>query len=150
MENSMEDERGYHYPAVTTDIAVLGRDGNDVEILLIRRKNPPYQGAWALPGGFLDKDETAETCAARELEEETGVTTAGLTLVGVYSEPQRDPRGRTVTLAYTTVLEKKDLRPEARDDAAEVGWFAITALPELAFDHDRIIADAIELMRDRF
>lgn len=146
----MEDERGYHYPAVTTDIAVFGRDGGAVSILLIRRRNPPFQGAWALPGGFLDKDETAEICAARELEEETGVATAGLKLVGVYSEPDRDPRGRTVTLAYATLLERKDVRPEARDDAADVGWFAIEALPELAFDHDRIIADAIEVMRDRF
>ena len=146
----MEDERGYHYPAVTTDIAIFARARESVEILLIRRKNPPYQGAWALPGGFLDKDETAETCAARELEEETGVSAEGLELVGVYSEPERDPRGRTVTLAYAAMVDAGSIRPEARDDAAEVGWFDIGDLPALAFDHDRIIADAIAMMQDRF
>lgn len=144
----MEDERGYHYPAVTTDIAIFARNDGRLELLLIRRKNPPFQGAWALPGGFLDKDETAETCAARELEEETGVEAGGLQLIGVYSEPDRDPRGRTVTLAYSALVDRQSIRPEAHDDAAEVGWFAVDQLPALAFDHDRIIADALSMVRD--
>ena len=146
----MEDDRGYHYPAVTTDIAIFARNGEVIEILLIRRKKPPFQGSWALPGGFLDADETAETCAARELEEETGVKAGRLKLVGVYSEPDRDPRGRTVTLAYATLVDRESISPEARDDAAEVGWHDIANPPPLAFDHERIIADAIAAVQERF
>ncbi|WP_416898335.1 MAG: NUDIX domain-containing protein [Minwuia sp.] len=130
----------YHFPAVTADIVALAGSG----ILLIRRKNPPYRDHWALPGGFLDPDETIETCAARELAEETGVTAHDLQLVGVYSEPDRDPRGRTVSVAF---LARFDEQPpaEAADDAAELHWFPADDLPPLAFDHARIIADALKL-----
>ena len=125
-------------PAVTTDIVVLRGD----EILLIRRAHAPFEGSWALPGGFLDEDETLEACAARELMEETGVTSGALRLVGTYSEPDRDPRGRTVSVAFATHVAA-DTEAKAGHDAGEVGWFALDALPDLAFDHDRIIKDAL-------
>lgn len=125
-------------PAVTTDIVVLRGD----EILLIRRAHAPFEGSWALPGGFLDEDETLEACAARELMEETGVTCGALRLVGTYSEPDRDPRERTVSVAFATHVVA-DTEAKAGDDAGEAGWFALDALPDLAFDHDRIIKDAL-------
>ncbi len=124
-------------PAVTTDIVVVRGD----EILLIRRVHAPFAGSWALPGGFLDEDETLEACAARELMEETGVTAGALRLIGTYSEPGRDPRGRTVSVAFATDVDATT-QAQAGDDAGEVGWFALDSLPELAFDHARIIGDA--------
>jgi len=133
-------------PAVTTDIAVFAARDGVSSILLIRRKGPPFAGSWALPGGFLDEDETLEACAARELREETGLVAGPMALVGAYSDPGRDPRGRTVTMAYWTAVPPEGAAATAGDDASQVGWFAIDALPALAFDHDRIIADAVQSM----
>ena len=130
-------------PAVTTDIAVFAMRDGQLSILLIRRKGAPFAGDWALPGGFLDEDETLEACAARELREEAGLEAADLMLFGTYSEPGRDPRGRTVSVAFLTRVDAEKVEPRAGDDAAEVGWFACAALPVLAFDHDRIISEAI-------
>lgn len=127
-------------PAVTTDIVVL----REAEVLLIRRAHPPFEECWALPGGFLDEDETLEACAARELMEETGVAAARLRLVGTYSEPNRDPRHRTVTVAFLTRLPA-GTEARAGDDAAEADWFALDALPPLAFDHADILRDALKI-----
>lgn len=131
-------------PAVTTDIAVFAERDGEASILLIQRGGEPFAGCWALPGGFLEEDETLETCAARELKEETGLEAGPLHLFGTYSDPERDPRGRTVTVAYWTRLNEKSGRPAAGDDAADCRWFALNQLPKLAFDHDRIIADAVQ------
>lgn len=120
---------------------------HDSYVLLVRRKNEPFRGKWCVPGGFVDPDETAEHAAYRELEEETGISGVPLKFLGVYSDPGRDPRGRTVTLVYWAVLKEK---PEARagDDAAECGWFPIDQPPEMAFDHTKILEDARYAMRD--
>ncbi|CAN5266243.1 hypothetical protein BH10PSE2_BH10PSE2_15390 [soil metagenome] len=129
-------------PALTTDVCVLAvRDGAPA-IVLIRRKGEPFVGEWALPGGFVEPEEDVSEGAARELMEETWVAAGPLTLVGVYGRPGRDPRGWTVSVAWRTAL--LDVAPEARagDDAGAIGWFALDALPPLAFDHDRIVADA--------
>ncbi len=133
----------YPRPMLTAD-CVVTRPGGD--LLLVRRGNEPYKGCWALPGGFMEMDETIEHCAVRELEEETGlqVAEADLRLIGIYSAPDRDPRGRTVTAAYAVALAD-DRQAQAGDDAAEIRWWPRTALPPLAFDHARIIADAIQL-----
>ncbi len=128
-------------PAVTADIAVIEVREGCPSILLIRRRHAPFAGAWALPGGFLDEGETLEACAARELKEETGLAANGLSLVGVYSAPGRDPRGQTVTAAYLAGVSGE---VRAGDDAVDCRWFSLDALPELAFDHDRIIEDAIQ------
>ena len=130
-------------PAVTTDIVVFAERQGRPSILLIRRKGEPFAGDWALPGGYLEEDETLEACAARELHEETGLETADLRLFGTFSEPGRDPRGRTVSVAFLTRVDAGAVEPRAGDDAAETRWFACDALPVLAFDHDRIIARAI-------
>ena len=129
---------------LTADCVVV-RSGS--EVLLVRRGGEPFKGCWALPGGFMEMDETIEHCAVRELEEETGLRFAerDLRLIGVYSAPGRDPRGRTVTAAYRVELVEQSAengRPVAGDDAAEVRWWPLAALPPLAFDHAEIIAAA--------
>lgn len=133
-------------PAVTTDIVVLATRDGVRRLLLIRRKGAPFAGAWALPGGFLEPDETLAAGAARELREETGVTLPAddLRQVGAYDDPGRDPRGWTVSVAFVAEVEGAEAAATAGDDAAEVGWFGLDALPDLAFDHGRIIADALK------
>lgn len=134
----------YPRPMLTADCVVV-RSGS--EVLLVRRGGEPFKGCWALPGGFMEMDETIEHCAVRELEEETGLRFAerDLRLIGVYSAPGRDPRGRTVTAAFR--VESGERRAEsgeavAGDDAAEVRWWPLVALPPLAFDHADIVAAA--------
>jgi 8-oxo-dGTP diphosphatase len=126
-------------PSVTVDIAIVTRQKRP-RIVLIRRKKEPFAGAWALPGGFIEMDETLEESARRELREETGVAAAHLVQLGTYGDPGRDPRGRTITVAYLARVNARQVKPVAADDAAEVNWFAVDAPPALAFDHDRILA----------
>jgi 8-oxo-dGTP diphosphatase len=140
----MANKKRYCYdfprPSVTVDIAIVTLEKRP-RVLLVRRKNEPFAGAWALPGGFINMDETLEDSARRELREETGVTAADLVQLGTYGDPGRDPRGRTITVAYLTRVKPRQVKPVAADDAAEVGWFALDAPPTLAFDHDRILAE---------
>ena len=127
---------------LTADCVVVNEKG---EVLLVRRGGEPFKGCWALPGGFMEMDETIEHCAIRELEEETGlvVTEQQIRLIGVYSAPGRDPRGRTVTAAYAVSVGNEDA--VAGDDAAEVRWWPLGALPPLAFDHAQIVSDGQRL-----
>ena len=133
----------YPRPMLTADCVVVR---HRAEVLLVRRGNEPYKGCWALPGGFMEMDETIERCAVRELQEETGLTIGEerLHLIGIYSTPGRDPRGRTVTAAYRVDVED-DIQATAGDDATEVRWWILDKLPPLAFDHADIIAAAIVL-----
>ncbi|MXZ01823.1 NUDIX hydrolase [Candidatus Poribacteria bacterium] len=135
----------YPRPSVTVDIVVFS--GGVPDVLLIQRKHPPFEGCWALPGGFIEMDESLETSARRELEEETGVTNVKLTEIGIFGDPFRDPRGRVITVAYTAVVEKSLLNIEPGSDASEAAWFSSTDLPELAFDHSEIIRKALEKFR---
>jgi len=114
---------------------------DDGRILLVRRGRPPFVGSWALPGGFVEGDEPVEAAVARELLEETGLTARAGALVGVYSGPGRDPRGPTVSLAYR--MEGVIGTPRGGDDAAEAAWVPLRPAPSLAFDHARIVADAL-------
>ena len=131
----------YPRPALTADVAILSLDRK--EVVLIRRKNEPYKGCWALPGGFMDMNETIEQCAVRELKEETNIDADDLHLVGVFSKVDRDPRGRTVTVAYYGFADKNSVQIKALDDAAEIAWYKINDLPPLAFDHKEIIEKAL-------
>ena len=128
----------YPRPALTVDMAVFKKTTDRHEILLIKRKNDPFVGMWALPGGFVDMDETVEMAATRELFEETNLSNIQLEQFHVFSEVDRDPRGRTVSVVFIGLLEEpKDVK--AGDDSEEVCWFEINNLPDLAFDHIKII-----------
>jgi 8-oxo-dGTP diphosphatase len=116
-------------------------------VLLIKRKHPPFKGLHALPGGFVDIGETVEAACRREMKEETGVIIDKLFLVGVYSEPGRDPRGHTVSVTYATALER--VTPIAGDDASEAEWQSDWRNIELAFDHTDILRQAYKFMRRR-
>lgn len=127
---------------LAADNVVFTREGDIVSILLIQRKNDPYKGQWALPGGFVEDDEDLEPAAIRELKEETGLQLQQMTQLYAIGTPGRDPRFRTVSVVFYAVLDGQHAVAGA-DDAAEARWFDIKDLPALAFDHDRIIQDAI-------
>ena len=131
----------YPRPAVTADCVVMTNEPLP-KVLLIQRGAAPYKGAWAFPGGFMNMDETTEECAIRELEEETGLKVATVHQIGAYSKVDRDPRGRTITVAYLAIIDSPE-EVRGQDDAAKAMWYPITELPHLAFDHYDIIKDAI-------
>lgn len=130
-------------PALTADVVALARGPAGLVVLLVRRAHEPFEGRWALPGGFVDEGEVPEAAARRELAEETGLRAGSpLSLVGVYGEPGRDPRGWTVSAAYLVVLDEPAV-VLGGDDAAEAAWMPAMDLPGLAFDHDAIVRDAL-------
>lgn len=136
---------GYTYkfprPMVTVDAVIFAGTGMERAVALIRRKHDPFEGCWALPGGFVDMDEALETAAARELREETGLEDIALTQLYTFGDPGRDPRGRSISVAYYgSIAAPAPLC--AADDAAEARWFPVEDLPPLAFDHDRIVSRA--------
>ncbi len=129
---------------VMVDAVVFTYQQEDLQVLLIERKNDPFRGKWALPGGFVEDDESLDTAAYRELEEETGIKADELTQFHAFGKPGRDPRGRAVSVAYFTKVNRAKVIPRADTDAANVQWFSINTLPELAFDHADILAKARE------
>ncbi len=134
----------YPRPSVTVDIVLLTDAFPHPKVLLIRRKNSPFKGLWALPGGFLEMDETLEESALRELNEETNISDVELIQVGTFGHPDRDPRGRVITVAYVGFIKSEQQETVAGSDAAEVAWFSTLDLPQLAFDHNEIIEKALE------
>ena len=133
----------YPRPAVTVDIILITSKG---KLLLIQRKNPPFQNHWAFPGGFIEMEETGLTSAKRELEEETGIKINNLIPIGFADEVKRDPRGRTISLLFLGIL-KKELPPQAQDDAKNARWFFLNNLPPLAFDHSSILKNSLETLK---
>jgi 8-oxo-dGTP diphosphatase len=136
----------YPRPAVTADCIVITKEP-DPKVLLIERGDEPFKGCWAFPGGFMNMDETTEQCAIRELEEETGLHISEVHQIGAYSKVDRDPRGRTVTVAYLAIVDEP-ITVNGQDDAAKAQWFPLSALPELAFDHEEIMHDAIKIYEE--
>ena len=130
----------YPRPAVTADCIVITKDAEPT-VLLIQRGDQPFKGGWAFPGGFMDMDETTEQCAIRELEEETGLRVSDVHQIGAYSKVDRDPRGRTITVAYLAIIDEP-IAVTGQDDAAKAEWWSLSSLPELAFDHADIMTDA--------
>jgi len=128
-------------PALTTDCVIFDAGGR---VLLIRRAHEPFRGAYALPGGFVDIGETVEEACRREVREEVGIEVDDLRLVGVYSDPKRDPRGHTVSVAFTATAAA-GATPQAGDDAASAEWVADWRGIKLAFDHAQILEDAVAL-----
>ena len=133
----------YRQPALTVDAVVFDGTGR---LLLIRRGKAPFKGQYALPGGFVEYGETVEEAARRELKEETGVTPASQQLVGIYSNPKRDPRGHTVSVAY--LMRVRRAVAKSGDDASDAAFVAKWRAKRLAFDHAKIVADALKLKRD--
>ena len=143
----MTESGDYPRPMLTADVVVLAGTAEDAQVLLIRRGNQPFAGSWALPGGFVEQGEQVAAAAPRELAEETGlrVDASSLELLDVYDTPGRDPRGWTVSVVYLArVPGESDVA--GADDAGDARWFAFEELPELAFDHALILADARALL----
>lgn len=139
----------YPRPAVTVDCVVFGYDEEDLKVLLIQRDVDPYEGKWALPGGFVQMDEDLDAAALRELQEETGVNRVFLEQLYTFGAVDRDPRGRVVTVAYYALVKLLDHKVQAATDARNAAWFAITDLPALAFDHEAILDVAHERLRNK-
>ena len=146
----MEDNKycyKYPHPAVTTDCVIFGFDGSELQVLLIERGIEPFKGKWAFPGGFLNMDETAGEGALRELKEETGLENAYIEQFNTYSDPGRDPRERVITIAHYALVRIQEVK--GGDDAAKAQWFPIDQIPQLAFEHDKILRDAMRKLRER-
>ena len=128
-------------PKITVDGIIIKNE----KILLIKRKNKPFKDKWALPGGFVEYNEKVEDAVIREIFEETGLKTKINKIIGIYSDPERDPRGHTITIAY--LLKIKDGIIKSGDDALDAKFFHLKQLPLLSFDHDKIINDAIRRVK---
>ena len=125
----------YPRPSVTVDAILISPKPS---VLLIQRSGEPFKGKWALPGGFIELDESLETSCRRELEEETGVRVGEMSQFKAYGAVDRDPRGRTISVVFYSLLDQ-EISPSAGDDAANAQWFPLSELPELAFDHQQIL-----------
>jgi 8-oxo-dGTP diphosphatase len=134
-------------PSVTVDVIIFTLRGDDLQALLVRRKHPPFEGMWAIPGGFVGIEESLEEAALRELEEETGVRDVYLEQLYTFGEVDRDPRGRVITVAYFALVPADAVHPHAGDDASEARWWSVYDLPRLAFDHAHILTYALQRLR---
>ncbi len=143
------DEPRHEHPAVTVDVVILTMRKRRLEALLTKRKRWPYEGSWAIPGGFVGPDESLEDAARRELEAEAGVRDVYLEQLYTFGDPGRDPRMRVITVVYYALIRSDQLHVVARADAAEAAWYPIDALPPLAFDHDAILAYTMQRLRGK-
>ncbi len=135
----------YHRPAITVDAMVFRKRGENLQILLIKRKNEPFRDMWALPGGFLDMDETLEEAVQRELKEETGMEGITLKQFKAFSAIDRDPRGHTISVVfYGHAGSDQKQKPKGADDAQMACWHHMNQLPKLAFDHQEVLRKALE------
>lgn len=141
------DPSVYERPSVTVDVVIFSLVADDLKVLLIKRKAKPYAGEWAIPGGFVHIDESLEQAAARELEEETNVTDVYMEQLYTFGDPDRDPRTRVITVAYFALVPYDAIQHRPGDDAAETAWFSMFTLPELAFDHAKILDYALTRLR---
>lgn len=139
----------YPHPAVTVDVAIFTIQDDDFKVLLIERGIEPFEGSWALPGGFVGLDESLRRAAWRELKEETGVNAAFLEQLSAFGHPDRDPRERVITVAYYALIPSDRLQLKASTDAREARLFSMSDLPELAFDHAKILRRAHQRVKDK-
>ncbi len=136
----------YPKPSVTVDVVIITLRGEDLQVLLVKRDLAPYKGRWAIPGGFVQLDESLEAAARRELREETGVIDVYLEQLYTFGDPERDPRGRVISVAYIALVPAP-LAVKAGSDAREARWWPIDDLPALAFDHDTMLHYALTRLR---
>jgi 8-oxo-dGTP diphosphatase len=141
----------YEYPraALTVDCVVFGLDEGDLKVLLIQRDLKPFEGKWALPGGFVRVEESLEDAARRELAEETGLKDIFLEQLYTFGAPDRDPRERVVSVAYYALVSLAEHKPQAATDARQAAWFSVDDAPDLAFDHEHILATALARLRGK-
>ncbi len=132
---------------IAADIVVFTVSKGVLQVLLIRRKNPPFKGQFALPGGFVEIDESLEEAALRELEEETGVRGIFIKKIAAYGDVSRDPRGRIVSIAFMALIDSEKFRLESKVDAMEAQWVSVSSIRNLAFDHMKILNDALSELR---
>ena len=143
----MDKLTDYKQPSVTVDVIIFSIIDSDLKVLLVKRKNAPFEGRWAIPGGFVRFDENLEDAAKRELSEETNVKNIYLEQLYTFGEVARDPRGRVITVAYFALASAKDMQIQAASDASDVKWHSVYSLPELAFDHATILDYALQRLR---
>ena len=142
------DPNQYARPSVTVDVVIFTLRAQDLQVLLICRKHPPFAGYWAVPGGFVEMDESLESAALRELQEETGVHDVYVEQLYTFGDPDRDPRTRVITVTYFALVPETALPPlSAGDDAADARWWSMYDLPPLAFDHAEILSYALTRLR---
>lgn len=139
-------DKSSFYP-ISVDSVIFGYTRGELKVALIERKNNPFAGMWAIPGGFMEGNETVEETARRELQEETGIQDVYLEQYHVFNKPGRDPRGPTVTVAFFALINSDECHLVATDDAAKAKWWPAYQLPHLAFDHDEIYAKALQALR---
>jgi len=138
----------YPRPALTVDAVIFRKEDQRIQVLLIRRKHSPFEGMWALPGGFVEMDEDLDEAVARELEEETGLKNIALKQLHTFGAPDRDPRHRTVSVVFSGWLTDMQ-HAVAGDDARNINWFDIDHLPDLAFDHEKILQLALQTLSSK-
>ncbi len=143
------DPSKWERPSVTVDVVILSLQEGDLKVLLVKRRRWPYEGYWAIPGGFIEMRESLEEAARRELEEETGLRDLYMEQLYTFGDPDRDPRTRVITVAYFALVDYKQLQPKASDDAADVAWFSMYHLPPLAFDHAKILDYTLKRLRGK-
>ena len=139
----------YPHPAVTVDIVIFTVEAGDLKVLLVKRAQEPYRDRWALPGGFIRLDESLRRAAWRELKEETGVAAGFLEQIGAFGRPDRDPRERVISVAYFALLPRDRLTIQPASDAKDARLVNVDELPELAFDHARMLRYARERLKDK-
>ncbi len=147
MESTQVLRKDHASPSVTVDVIIFTLRDNDLQVLLVKRGRPPFAGMWAIPGGFVEIDESLEEAALRELDEETGVRDVYLEQLYTFGDPNRDPRGRVITVAYFALVPADAVQPRPGDDTAETRWWSLYHLPPLAFDHADMLAYALKRLR---
>ncbi|QBD79027.1 NUDIX hydrolase [Ktedonosporobacter rubrisoli] len=155
-EPRTEEAKAHHYdaskyqrPSVTVDVVIMSLRQKDLQVLLIKRRSWPFEGMWAIPGGFVNFDESLEDAAKRELQEETGVQDVYLEQLYTFGDPGRDPRTRVITVVYFVLLDSERLQVRAASDAADVSWFSVYDLPPLAFDHEKVLNYTLNRLRGK-
>ena len=145
-----ENIHSFPKPSVTVDIIIFTIKENELKVLLVKRKINPFKDKWAIPGGFVGIKESLEDAAKRELEEETGVKDVYLEQLYTFGEPERDPRGRVITVAYMALINSEEIRLKASTDVSEAKWFPIKKIPQLAFDHKKIFDYSLKRLKWKF
>ena len=135
--------------AIAVDVVLFTIQDGTLKVLLVKRQQAPYRGAWALPGGLVGPEESVDTAVLRELQEETNIDNVYLEQLYTFGEPNRDPRGRVITVAYYALVNWQQFQLKARQRVSEASWFPVKRLPALAFDHERIVEYALERLRNK-